>query len=346
MRRIMVFLLLPILLVACSKDSDLTNSEKGSETEKNQAEQPEAVFEKFYPLTGLGTNESVDQRIIGVMINNHSNARPQTGLSKADVVFEILAEGMITRFLALYQSELPEVVGPVRSAREYYYDLANRYGAMFVFHGGSPKVYEMLSSGGIDHIDGMDYDNDGIIFKRDSSRKAPHNSYFLLNHVNDFAESLGYEVTASIESLPFLNEDEVKTLTGDVAKHVEIVYSENPMEIVEFAYDETTGKYTRYNDREMTVDSGEPLQVDNIFIVETHHEVVDNAGRREIDFYAGGNAYLIQNGKVNKVQWENQGGRIIPVKDGKVIGFVPGKTWINVVPTTPGIEKSVTITGE
>jgi molybdopterin converting factor small subunit len=351
MRKILVFLILVVLLAACSKNDKTEREEKPQaepQAENNQVEEQEELYKNTYPLTGIGTNDAVDQRIIAVMVNNHSLARPQTGLSKADVVFEILAEGMITRFLALYQSEQPEVVGPVRSAREYYYDLANRYGAIYVFHGGSPKVYEMLSTGGIDHIDGMVYDNDGNTFKRDSRRKAPHNSYLYLNHVNDLAAKLGYEVKDSVEPLPFLSKDEVKGLAGEAAKHIEIVYSENPMEIVEFDYDEKTEKYTRYNDREMTVElnTGEPIQVDNIFIVETHHEVVDDVGRREIDLYAGGNAYLIQKGKINKINWENRGGRIIPVKDGKEVGFVPGKTWINVVPTRPGMEKSVTITGE
>lgn len=70
------------------------------------------------PLTGLKTEQKLaERRPIAVAVNNHPKARPQSGLSKADVVIEALAEGRITRFLAIFQSEMPETVGPVRSAR-------------------------------------------------------------------------------------------------------------------------------------------------------------------------------------------------------------------------------------
>lgn len=357
MRRFLLLILVSVLLVACNDEEAIQEPEEtnenvavNSEPEEvvEEVEEPEIVYENVYPLTGLGTNESIDHRIVGVMINNHFDARPQTGLSQADIVFEILAEGMITRFLALYHSELPDVVGPVRSAREYYFDLANRYGALYIYHGAAGFVNAMLDNRGIDHIDGAIYDNDGKLFKRESFRVAPHNSYLLFDNVYNVASNIGYDVTMAYEPLPFLEEEEIANLVGETANHVEIVYSNSPMEIVEYEYDVETEKYTRFNDRVMTVElnTDEPIQVDNIFIVETYHEVIDDAGRRAVDFYAGGDAYLIQKGKAQKLQWENRDGKIIPVKDGKIVGFVPGKTWINVVPTTPGMESSVIITGE
>ncbi|MFS0674493.1 DUF3048 domain-containing protein [Ornithinibacillus sp. 179-J 7C1 HS] len=352
MRKLMLilFLSIAVLLVACDTEQESVGNRTEEEMEdvnigqEEEVEEP-AQFANVYPLTGIGTNESVDHRIVGIMVNNHGNARPQTGLSQADVVFEILAEGMITRFLALYHSDLPDVVGPVRSAREYYFDLANRYGALYVYHGAAGIVNDMLDNRGIDHIDGAIYDNDGKLFKRESFRVAPHNSYLLFHNVYNVASDLGYEVTAEHSPMPFLTEDKIESIDGSAANSVEIVYSNNPMEIVEYEYNTTTEKYTRYNDSEMTVElnTGDPIKVDNIFIVETYHEVIDDSGRRAIDFYAGGDAYLIQKGKVQQLKWENRSGKIVPVKNGEVVGFVPGKTWINVVPISPGMEESVTI---
>ncbi|WP_339217040.1 DUF3048 domain-containing protein [Ornithinibacillus sp. FSL M8-0202] len=346
---LLVLFSISILLVACNDDSDKSQTEEQPEENTEVSVTEPGESEKHYvnkfPLTGIATNDSVDHRIVGVMVNNHTKARPQSGLSQADVVFEILAEGMITRFLALFHSEQPEVVGPVRSAREYYFDLANRYGALYIYHGAAEFVNDMLDNRGIDHLDGANYDNDGKLFKRESFRVAPHNSYLLFHNVYQVAAQNGFAVTAENESLPFLTEEEVDLIHGEAAHEVEIVYSNNPMEIVEYKYDATTEKYTRFNDREMTVElnTNEPIQVDNVFIVETHHEVIDDAGRRDIDFYSGGDAYLIQKGKVQQLKWENRNGKIVPVKDGEVVGFVPGKTWINVVPTSPGMESSVTI---
>ena len=91
----------------------------------------------------------------------------------------------------------------------------------------------------------------------------------------------------------------------------------------------------------MDYDTEEPVLIDNVLIIETKHLIMDNSGRRDIDFTAGGKAFLVQKGKKIDVEWRNVEGRILPYKDGKVAGLVPGKTWINVMPTNPGIEQSI-----
>ncbi|MBP1970420.1 xanthine/CO dehydrogenase XdhC/CoxF family maturation factor [Virgibacillus natechei] len=352
MRKLVYMLLvLFVLLVGCSNEEDQAqaNESKGNnikeKTEPPEVEGEAEEFENVFPLTGIGTNTNADNRMVSVMVNNHTTARPQTGLTQADMVFEILAEGDITRFLALYQSDMPDVVGPVRSAREYYFDLATNYNALYVYHGAANFVNEMIQNRGIEHLDGSIHDNNGHLFKRESFRPAPHNSYLQFDGVYDAAERQGYDTTASDEPLEFLTEDEEQELSGDSAEYVEIAYSDNARDIVEFNYDVNSEKYTRYNDQTETVDlaTGDPIQVDNVFIVETHHQVIDDEARRSIDFESGGNAYLIQKGKIQEVEWTNQNGRIIPVKDGVPLGFAPGKTWINVVPSSPGIGQDVTV---
>ncbi|MFA1819419.1 DUF3048 domain-containing protein [Virgibacillus oceani] len=337
-----------LIFAGCSNDDEdetQSNEGKDSNLENKADKEAEEQFDNMYPLTGIGTNEAIDNRTIGVMVNNHTQARPQSGLSDADIVFEILAEARITRLLALYQSEIPDVVGPVRSAREYYFTLANNYGALYVYHGAADFVNDMIVNRGIDYLDGAVYDNDGTLFKRESFREAPHNSYALLDTAYERAEGKGYETTLAQETLPFLD-DETADIAGGDANHVEIVYSDNPMNIVEYEYDPEIERYVRYSDREKTIelDSSEEIQLDNVFVLETYHETVDAQGRRAVDLEAGGNAYLMQKGKVQEVEWENRGGRIVPVKEGEVIGFVPGKTWVNVVPASPGLDQMVTVT--
>lgn len=326
-----------LISVGCSKD-DEDNSFSTDEKRTTSG---------TYPFTGL-EGKGIDNRMIGVMVNNHPKARPQTGLSKADIVFEILAEGNITRFLALYQSEYPDVVGPVRSAREYYFDLADRYDAMYIHHGAANFINDMIEERGIDRINGSHYDNDGKLFKRASSRKAPHNSYLQFGAIADVASEKGYELTKEYAELPFLTEDEMDNLSGERATTVEITYFKSPSTTVSYEYDETNEVYYRLNDGEQTVEleTDASIQLDNIFIVETTHEVIDSEGRRAVDLDSGGNAYLLQKGTIQKVEWENKDGRILPIKDGETVGFVPGKTWINVVPTNPGLEQAITIINE
>ncbi|WP_085993301.1 DUF3048 domain-containing protein [Oceanobacillus senegalensis] len=348
-----LFLVFLALLSGCSNSNEQVQEQeepdKETQEEKTQEKEEKTEQESFdniYPLTGIGTNDSVNNRIIGVMVNNHPKARPQTGLSQADIVFEILAEGMITRFLALYQSKIPNVVGPVRSAREYYFELADDYNALYVYHGAADFVDEMIINRGIDSLNGSIFDNDGHLFKRETFRNAPHNSYVLLESAYDVAERKGYESTVEYEPLPFLaNADSVK-LSGEPAQHIEVIYSEKySFANVEFIYNEKEQKYMRYSNGEKSVEleTEIPIQVENVFIIETDHKVIDDVGRREIDLTSGGDAYLIRKGIVQKVTWENRNGRIIPVKNGEFIGFVPGKTWVNVIPTLPGLEQSVII---
>lgn len=350
MKKLSIFLiLLFVFIVGCSDDKDVSNENElegnnleEREPEQQEPEQQEPIYSGTYPLTGIPTNENTNQRIVSVMVNNHVAARPQSGLSQADIVFEILAEGGITRFLALYQSEQPEVVGPVRSAREYYFELATGYDALYVFHGAANIVYDIIHARGVENLNGAVYDNDGYLFKRESFRRAPHNSYLQYNAVYDVAESQGYDIISAVEPLNFLATDD--TIEGENASQIIVRYpGRNAADTVEYSFDETSEKYIRFETQNQTIElnSEEPIQVDNLFIVETHHEVIDNQGRRRIDLQSNGQAYLFQKGKMQQLEWKNEHGRIIPIKDGEPVGFVPGKTWINVVPTNPGLEQSV-----
>lgn len=346
-----VFLLIISLLIACEEDNHDATANTQKEPGVDKKEQvTDSRNQEVYPLSGIvSEGGNIDQRPIGVMINNHRSARPQSGLSDADIVFEILAEGTITRFLAIYQSNLPEVVGPVRSAREYYADIANGYNSIYVYHGAANFVNDIIASKGIDHLNGSIYDNDGHLFKRESFRKAPHNSYLQLPAVNEVASEKGFEISNSIEPLEFLTDTDVEGLSGDAANNIEVIYSSNPANVVEYMYQEGKGTYTRSSDGEQTVElqTDQPISVENIFILETNHEVIDDAGRRAVDLTSGGSAYLIQHGQYQKVEWENRDGRIVPVKDGKELGLIPGMTWVNVVPSgDPGMEQAVTISGQ
>lgn len=328
-------------MVSCSNQEDDTQKDAEDrnqqatdtpETEGQADIQEEPVF--TYPLTGEETTEEITDRIIAVMVNNHPKARPQTGLSQADIVFEILAEGHITRLMALYQSNFPDRVGPVRSARPYYFDLANDYNAIYVYHGAANFIEDRIQSGAVEGLNGMYYDNDKELFERTSDRVAPHNSYTIMDGIFENAVENGYLIETEYEPLPFNDEKEVE---GDPAKEVEFSYGNNS---VKYVYDETEEHYFRYSDGAQTIENenSNPVELENILILETTHKVIDNAGRREIDLASGGNALLLQRGKVQHVQWERIDGRIIPTLDGNPVPFLPGQTWINVIPTSPGMD--------
>ncbi|PWW17282.1 hypothetical protein DFO73_1289 [Cytobacillus oceanisediminis] len=316
-------------------------TEKAEEATKGVSEEKELPFQ--FPLTGAGSESEADGRAVAVMVNNHPKARPQSGLDKADIVYEMLAEGDVTRFLAIFQSEQPEEIGPVRSARDYYIELAKGYDSLYIAHGYSPEAKALLDQGYVDSLNGIQYD--GILFKRESFRKAPHNSYISFENVLKGAEQNHYSMVNAPASLAFLSKDEAKAIEGKAADSVMVSYLNNELFNVIYEYDEGLEKYKRYSNGELTADyhSGEPVLLDNIFIAEAEHKVVDTAGRRDINLTSGGRGYLLQKGKMTEVEWANKDGRILPVLNGKQAGLVPGKTWINIVPSSPGLEQTVSL---
>lgn len=294
-----------------------------------------------FPLTGKGSEVKTDGRAIAVMINNHPKARPQSGLNKADIVYELLAEGDITRFLAVFQSEKPENIGPIRSARDYYVELAKGLKALYIAHGYSAEAKQLLDKGYVDHLNGMVYD--GTLFKRASFRQAPHNSYITYENILKGAEQKNYSMDKSPPAFTFLSDEESRYLNGDEAVSAMVSYFSNPLFDSHYQYDSQLGRYKRFSGGEPTVDleTKEPILLDNIFIVEAVHQIVDHSGYRDIDLNSGGKGYLLQKGKVNQVDWKNINGRIIPFHNGKEVPFVQGKTWVNVIPANPGLLKSV-----
>lgn len=322
-----------ILLAGCNKKDETPKKSDGPKKE---------MF--AFPLTGLMTDdeEAVKVRPVAVVINNDPKARPQSGLNEADIIYELLTEGGITRYLAIFQSEKPDMIGSVRSARPYFIELANGYDAFFVAHGYSPKAKAMLDSGVIDHINGINYD--GTLFQRVSFRKAPHNSYITYENIKKGAEMKQYSLVQTVSPLPFLSKDEVKQIQADEQSH-EITVRYNNSYSVTYRYDESEKHYTRFTGQEQTVDyeTNEPLTLENILIVEANHRIVDEAGRREVDITSGGDAILLQNGMVRYVQWTNKNGRIVPTTSDGEVGFVPGKTWIHFIPANPGLKNMVNL---
>lgn len=324
-----------LLLMGCAS--------KGSEND-GQSRGDNAASDNRFPFTGEHTEDAIDNRAVAVMVSNQVQARPQTGLQEADIIFEFLTEGNITRYMALYQSEFPEKIGPVRSAREYFFMLADHYNAIYMYQGAADVVNELIQEREIEHIQGLHFDNDGKVFVREDFRVTPHNSYVISNGIYDVAKEKGYETTYDYESLAFLDEDE--KVEGRDANYAKIdYYGGKP--VMEFMYDEASKKYMQKMDGELTADleTEEAITVDNVFIVETDHEVIDKQKRRKIDIESGGNGYLLRHGKAEEVEWKNEDGYIIPVNDGETVPFAIGNTWIIFVQTDPepGVVEQVVI---
>lgn len=341
-----------ISILACALAACTVNEHDGQSQQTEQsAPQVDNILEvqaddTLYtaPFTGIALAQPLEQRPFLVTINNHPQARPQSGIGAADIVYEMLAEGDVTRFLALFQSELPENIGPVRSARSYFIDIAKGLDSFYVAHGYSPEAQTMLQQQVVDHINGMQYD--GTLFKRASHRVAPHNSYITSENILTGASQVNASMRYNEKVSYTFYEDQESVKIGEVANGVAVQYGNASFNST-YEYDEQRKTYARFSGGVATIDelNEQQVQVANILFFEMPHQIMDDKGRRHINIDVGGKAYIVQHGTKREVAWANRDGLLVAIEQGgEDVKLVPGKTWIHFVPTTPGLTSAVTIT--
>lgn len=340
MKKWLVFILVCLLILAGCKDEEAVPP---SEQQGTGSEGHSESLDYKTPLSGQAIAVQSTDRPVVVTINNHPLARPQSGLEQADVVIELIAESSITRLLAVYQSELPQRIGPVRSARDYFIDLAKGYQAFYVAHGYSPEAKQMLDAGVIDHMNGMQYD--GTYFKRSSDRKAPHNSYTSGEAIEAAAKERGATLTLAASQMPSYSFSE-DAQVGESATEVTIRYSNDANFTNVYSYDETTERYTRSSGTTTTVDaeSGNPLELSNVVVVEVPHRTIDDEGRQALDLESGGNAWLFRDGGMIQGTWKLDNGLIRLYTGNQEMTYKPGQTWMSIIPTARGFQNMVTYT--
>ena len=313
------------------------------EEEPEEQPPPESAL-TIAPFTGEKATPPTNRRTVMAVINNHPDARPQTGLAEADMVFEMIAEYDITRFLALYQSDFPETIGPIRSVRDYFVEMAAAYDAFFVAHGYSPDAQLMLESGMVEHINGLQHD--GTLFQRSSDRIPPHNSYITTESIETAMRNMQASTEYRWKSPYYFYDSAENAKLKEQALSVSVKYGTNELFYNEYTYDSESQLYSRSSGGVPTTDKEtlETVKVSNVLVFEAPHETVDSEGRQSIDLANGGKALLFQGGGVREIEWSSVNGMPVPTADGEPVKLVPGKTWIHIVPTAPGMAQSVSYT--
>ncbi|SDE08347.1 Protein of unknown function [Paenibacillus sp. UNCCL117] len=326
------------------------------------APKPEPAYAA--PLTGMKIPSPNEVRPVMVVVNNAPQARPQSGLSQADLLFEVLAEGEITRLIAFYQSRsTTDPVGPVRSIRPYFISLGKGYGAVQVHAGGSPDGYETIRRQKIENLD--EITNAGTYFWREKSRKAPHNLYTSIDSARQGADKRGFPGQGNAEPVySFLQTPEAAaastsagtttagtTTTGAAvglggvdASRIDITFLLKSY-LVSYEYDQTTSSYKRFIDKAPHIDlnNGEALQAANVIVMGAEHRVLDREGRRDVKLTGSGPALLFQQGKAITIEWrrEQENSPVRWYEQGREVALVPGQTHVMIVPKTPTFEEHV-----
>lgn len=309
-----LLLLCIFLLSACGKKAEPAASASAAVSSEEPADLPDEPAEPTVvnPLTGLEMDEEkINDRPVAVMLNDLKAAQPQLGVSQADIIYEVPAEGGITRMLGLFQS-LDGVgnLGSIRSTRAYYLELAMGHDALLVHAGGSPEAYQDISAWDINNMDGVNGGSDAKIFWRDAQRRktAGYEHSLLTSGENIQAYLAGGRYRLEHDdgySYPQSFVSDGTPVNGQIAEHVALKYS--PYKTATFDYDPLSKTYLvgQFGGAYVDGNSGEQVGVTNVLVLETSINVIqgDSAGRLRVDLTSGGAGQYFCGGKWIPITW-------------------------------------------
>ncbi len=272
-------------------------------------------------------------RPIAVMVENHPDARPQAGLADADLVYEALAEGGITRFMAVYQLGHPGNIGPVRSARTYYADIANELGAVYAHVGGNSDVLANIKAGLYPNISDADQFFNDAYFHRIKTRYAPHNVYTSVTSLENLAADHHFSNQVIYEPWIFKSDSPASSSAASV-----ITVSFSTAEYaVDWKYNAVKNTYNRFlaGNAHIDADSGKQITAKDVIVqyVKTWSVVSDTVGALGMDLQSGGDAVVFLDGRVVLATWKKNNGRTryYDLQQNE-IALSPGNMWIELVP--------------
>jgi hypothetical protein len=282
----------------------------------------------------------LDANPFAVMIDNIAEARPQFGLGAADVVYEAPAEAGIPRLMPLFLRQGGEAsrIGPVRSTRHYFVELANEYRTPLVHIGSSPQGFEMLAETGLPDIDETRADPG---FTRDRNRAAPHNAFVSTSSIREVLQQRGVQTDASTGPLK-VGDPSFKDGTQP-ATSLKISYPGGEHYSVEYTYNPETKTYPRIMDGQPHKDgaTGEQYAARSILVQYVNVQAIPNdpALRVEVSLVGSGQGVLLADGTQVPLTWSKTSVReptTFKRQDGggaeSSLTVPEGQVWIQIVP--------------
>lgn len=312
--------------------------------------EPTAVpDEKVNPLTGLPlTGEATNrQRPVAVMLNNIRKALPQQGNSQADILYECLAEGGITRMLGVYQSmEGVGEVGSVRSSRPYYLELALGLDAIYLHAGGSEAAYENIRKWNVTALDCVRSTAYSAIFWRDQERRQKNGyEHSVLTSGDAILENFpNYSFRKEHEegySLPYTYAEDGTPAGGESALTIRVPFSTVKTGV--FKYDEESKKYLveEYNAPLVDGNNGQQVAVTNVIVIRTSCKAIDDYGRMRVDLSGyDGEGWFACGGKIVPITWAKadlDSPITYALEDGSPVVFGQGNSYVNIIPLSNNV---------
>ncbi len=330
--KILVILAIVLILagVAAAFYTNVINKTKGStQVTKVAKKEPTTVAS---PLTGVQVAPELAKRpVTGIMIENSLDARPQSGLQDAGVIYEAIAEGGITRFIALFQENTPQYIGPVRSLRPYYIDWATPFDAGIAHVGGSPEALAQVRAPGQKDLD--QFFNSGAYWRVDT-RVSPHNLYTSFDKLDALNAAKGYTVS---KFAPWPRSKKESPLKVPAAKSINFNIASANFN-VNYSYDAATNSYLRSVGGAPHISTvsaedktGQQLKPKVVIALVMPFSIIDGSGHGGYTTDGSGTMFLFQDGGATKGTWTKPNrGAMFSFKDpdGRELKLNPGQTLI------------------
>jgi len=315
------------------------------------------------PLTGiLHTEEEsgfwLNKRPIGAMVNNHTDARPQSGLIHADIVYEMVAEGGITRYLAFFLTQDPLKAGPIRSIREYYLVLVKELGDAMIMHiGWSPQALVAIESWPVRSLNRLGLNCENVLpdptdldcwrnkSRVDNDIPWEHTAYANISQLRKKGEEAGWQGYDETFVVWSFKDDVSKYGTYPSASEIYIDFWYEGDYSAIFKYNASDNSYLRYLGYDQNgqpqphrdAETGEQIKIGNVIVQFATETAIsgDDKNRLDYELEGSGEAYIFMDGKKIDATWNKSsraGRTLFYDMNGAPIQFNRGKFWISIVP--------------
>lgn len=341
---------------------DTSQNEEANNTDDNQEEE-------FFTLPEEGT------RPYAVMIDNEgTNCLPQGGLHRAQIIYEIIVEGGVTRYMPIFWHNTTDLkgelkpsnekdnesdedntpnedntlneddilIGPVRSARHYFLDYALEHDAIYVHFGWSPQATRDISSFKVNNINGV-LNGWEIFWDITNNPNDWQDSYTSMSKITEYVGKVNYRTETDKKHVFSYNEENKEPAGDNAALNVLIEYSYTYKS--QYIYDPETKEYNRLRNNEPHIErtTEKQLKVKNIIIQFNNNYTIkgDPEGRQEVETTGNGEGWYITCGKAIKIKWSKSSRTETTTytdENGNPIILNPGQTWIQVISPYANVE--------
>lgn len=328
---VVLMVLLLLVMAACKKEEPVTEPETEAVTEAVTEPVTEAATEPETEPEVVASHMFSERYPYAVMIDNQPDALPQASLQKADIIYEMIVEGRLTRLMVV-TDEPKDIVGPIRSARPAFVNFVLENQAFYAHVGNYDYVLETPGGGSVKDMD--QFQHAGNAYYRASHKVPPHNMYADLSEFYKAAENEGYRIAVE-EPYGYMRNNVVVPRTGgEVATEVSLTYDGYLHQ--RYEYDAEKGGYVKFINNEAVIDENtkEPIVIQSYILMQLEHWLRPNGVHYAIGDVGEGTAWMYEGGERYEIGWsrEDNGEPMKLTLGGEELVLNPGLTYIQILP--------------